>query len=63
MSSPKVCAVLFNNAINMAKMNLNVELFLYNQGISLFLFLLLDYVASEKILSESIKINSSLYHN
>lgn len=47
----------------MAKMNLNVELFLYNQGISLFLFLLLDYVASEKILSESIKINSSLYHN
>ena len=62
--SLKVCVVLFNNAINMAKMNLNVELFLYHQGISLFLFfLLLDDVASEKILSESIKINLSLYHN
>ena len=41
-------------------MNLNVGLFFSSRG---FVYLLLDHIVLERIYSESIEINSSLYHN
>lgn len=47
--SLNVWVTLFSDIINVLKMNLNAELFLYGQGICLFIYLLLDHIASERI--------------